>query len=95
MTAALLPLATRFPRPWPGEARPYAIRDVLEHEGCSAAALARAAGIQRRQIERWKVTGLTEAQADHLACRLGVHPSAIWPDWWSWSPSALDHPVTE
>ncbi len=70
------------PKGWPGELRPNGVRDTLEHQRCSAATLERRTGVHRWQIERWRQTGLTEAQADHLACRLGIHPSAIWPEWW-------------
>lgn len=25
--------------------------------------------------------GLSPFQADRLACRIGLHPSAVWPEW--------------
>jgi hypothetical protein len=44
-------------------------------------ALADRLGTSPRQIRRWRATGLTETQADRLACRLGQHPSQVWPSW--------------
>lgn len=44
--------------------------------------LARLVGVHVRQVQRWAVEGLTERYADLIACRLGVHASWIWHDWW-------------
>lgn len=39
--------------------------------------------IPRRRAECWIRHGLTSWDADMAAVRLGLHPSAIWPEWWS------------
>ncbi len=33
-------------------------------------------------VQNWRRRGLTEPQADWVACRLGYHPASIWPHWW-------------
>lgn len=39
-------------------------------------------GVRSVTIAAWRRNGLTETQADRVAChRLGVHPSHIWPEW--------------
>jgi hypothetical protein len=43
---------------------------------------AEALGVSVRTVHHWRVRGLNEQQADHIACRLGYHPSLIWPEWW-------------
>lgn len=50
--------------------------------GCSAALQAEVFGVCRRSIWRYFHTGLDEWKADRFACRIGVHPSLIWSDWW-------------
>ena len=32
-------------------------------------------------VDRWAEVGLSDYQADRSACRAGLNPSAIWPDW--------------
>jgi len=44
---------------------------------------ARSLGVDRRQVYRWRRYGLTAAQADELATRLGLHPANVWPSWWT------------
>jgi hypothetical protein len=40
-------------------------------------------GRTARCLEMWRANEamLSENQADMIAVRLGLHPSAIWPDW--------------
>jgi hypothetical protein len=45
--------------------------------------LARLVGAHRRQVYRWRDDGLSERLADRSACRVGLHPSNIWPEWLS------------
>jgi hypothetical protein len=33
------------------------------------------------EYDRLLAEGLSDKQADHWACRLGVHPAMVWPDW--------------
>ena len=37
--------------------------------------------VPRRQVYRWRGSGLTDRQADHLAIRCGLHPVLVWPGW--------------
>lgn len=50
--------------------------------GSSCKAEARLLDSNPRQIIRWRQYGVTWAQADVLAVRLGLHPAEVWPDWW-------------
>lgn len=49
-------------------------------------ALAELLGITARSVHRWSRAGLAEQWADRAACRLGIHPALIWPDYWRNSP---------
>lgn len=50
----------------------------------SPAEVARLLEVDRRQVYRWRHCGLTWAQADELAVRIGFHPSAVWgAAWWA------------
>ena len=62
----------RYPT-WGADHQPDAWTDM---------ALARVLGIGRRQIYRWRATGLAHYQADRVAANLGHHPANIWPDLW-------------
>lgn len=77
----------------------YPLEPLLEHLGPvetrrghgppmdgRACALAELLGITARSVHRWSRAGLREQWADRAACRLGVHPSLIWPDYWRNSP---------
>lgn len=44
--------------------------------------LARMLGVDRATLHRAARPGLTVRRADMWACRLGVHPACVWPDWW-------------
>ncbi len=39
-------------------------------------------GVHRRAVSRAREHGLTDRMADRWACRLGVHPGTVWPQWW-------------
>jgi hypothetical protein len=39
-------------------------------------------GVNVRHLARWKGRGITIDQADALACRAGLHPGEVWPEWW-------------
>lgn len=40
-----------------------------------------ALGIPERTWFRWRRFGVPDRSADLAACRLGQHPSVIWPGW--------------
>ena len=54
--------------------------DSIERTNLSE--LSRRSGYPLRTIVRWKTGGIPLYSADTLACRLGMHPSSIWPTWW-------------
>lgn len=35
----------------------------------------------RQSILRYATEGIPLLAADQMACRLGMHPSAVWPEW--------------
>jgi hypothetical protein len=70
-------------RPAAGEARPYALQDLLDVAGVTVAQLAWRTRQHDRQLHRWKTSGLTVDQAGLLAVRAGYHPAEVWPGWLS------------
>lgn len=62
----------------------FDVRRLEEAAGADGATeLARCLGISTRQVLRLRHSGLTEVDADRYACRLGLHPGTVWPEWWS------------
>jgi hypothetical protein len=62
-------------------------RPLLDWLGPAAAHTVNALGYDRTIIYRWAERGIPDIVADQIACRLGVHPSAIWGDlWWHTAP---------
>lgn len=45
--------------------------------------LAMALGVSKRHVLRAAKEGLTAEKADAWACKLGLHPSNVWPEWWT------------
>ncbi len=56
--------------------------DYYPHIGINAIA-AEVLDVSPSCVNRWRICGLSERTADHVACRLGFHPASIWPDWWN------------
>lgn len=56
------------------------------------AQLAAALRISVTHAKRLIALGLTDHQADRYACRIGYHPSVIWPDWWDIEPDVEEGP---
>ena len=93
----------------PGEPRPFSLNPVfdrLKPEGFDSepyvghrrsqrqvAVLALRFGVDRQSVYPWDLQGLSANAADAIAIRLGVHPSAIWPDWFSHAPDDEDMKV--
>jgi len=44
-----------------------------------------ATGRDRSTAWRWAERGITDIEADKVACAFGVHPAVIWGDWWWWT----------
>lgn len=82
MTALQRAKATR----WTTEERlPFAPLEravELRLEGGNLTDVAACLDVHRRQCERWRRAGVTWAQADVLAVRIGLHPAEVWHDWW-------------
>lgn len=38
-------------------------------------------GMDDTNVHRYLVAGLSDEQADRWACRVGIHPSLVWPAW--------------
>lgn len=53
-------------------------------------AIAEAAHINHRSVRVYREGGVPFLQADRIACRLGVHPGCIWPEYWTTAVEALD-----
>jgi len=43
--------------------------------------LAGVLGVNIRSLFRWAKDGVPERSADEMACRMGLHPLLVWPDW--------------
>lgn len=64
--------------------RPHSVAALAHELGidpADTARLARALGIGRRWIRRYRAVGLTDRQAEAWATRVGLHPLEVWPDW--------------
>ena len=46
-------------------------------------------GVNRREVLRWRHTGLDAYAADRAAIALDRHPAEIWPEWLDWSLEAV------
>jgi hypothetical protein len=44
--------------------------------------LARALGLDRAQVARWRNGGLPIDSADRVAVAAGCHPAEVWPEWY-------------
>lgn len=58
--------------------------------GTSDRSIATATRINHRSVAQYRVGGVPFLQADRIACRLGVHPANIWPEYWTTGMDALD-----
>jgi hypothetical protein len=57
--------------------------DPLKRQGRTYhSELAAVFGVPESTIESWlRYKRLTAKKADYAACRIGLHPLSIWPDW--------------
>ena len=52
------------------------------HDGFTTLRLARLTGVHPRNFHRWRrAGGIPIFTAGRVACRLGYHPSLVWPEW--------------
>ena len=42
----------------------------------------RVLGVSHTSVDHWIERGVRWDTADKMACRLGLHPGSIWPEWW-------------
>lgn len=59
----------------------YSLQALVEASGLSESALARRLGWSGQSLKKARANGLSEAQADRGACRLGLHPDQVWDHW--------------
>jgi hypothetical protein len=59
----------------------YPLEALTDASELSEAALVRQVGMSGSTLKRVRVEGLSEAQADRYACRLGLVPWMVWPNW--------------
>lgn len=57
------------------------LEQLMRPTGTTDAEVARRLGIDSTQLRRWRVSGVSDEQADRLATTLGLHPAIVWPDW--------------
>ena len=66
--------------------RPYALDRLLDAVGMSSGELGAHVFASGSTVRRVGAEGLTEEQADTWACRLGLHPALVWPEWFATAP---------
>jgi hypothetical protein len=79
----IFPFRPVFDLFWPNEL-PRKSNGVLPDYAISSIALR--LGVDRQYIHRWFHRGLDDMQADTIATMLGLHPCALWPDWFVHAP---------
>ncbi len=63
----------------------------------SPAFVAEVFDVSTRTLIRWKQNGLMFQSADRAAVAVGLHPSLVWPEWWSvpWADVELPQSVAD
>lgn len=69
---------------------PFARLEAYIRSEGSARAIGTACGMNHSSVTDYRVRGIPLLQADRVACRLGVHPANIWPEYWTAGIEALD-----
>lgn len=54
---------------------------LLSRFGGNTAALAKAAGVSRRTVQRWSEDGLPYLKADRMCVKVKECPPHVWLDW--------------
>jgi hypothetical protein len=57
------------------------LEPLIERYG-NVSVLARALGINRAQVARWRSDGLPLDAGDRVAVLVGKHPAEVWPEWY-------------
>ena len=87
---AFRPLEELIARRWPD---PNPIRQdcaTAMNVPAAAAWIADVIGVDRHVVLRYRGDGVTVYEADEIGIGLGIHPSCVWPDWWT-----ADDPVRQ
>lgn len=66
----------RYPRLFP-------LQPLLDAADVTAGQIGRLCKISGSRVAEAVSGGLTVWEADRLACRLGLHPGNVWPEWWT------------
>lgn len=57
------------------------LEPLVERYG-NVSVLARALGVDRAQVARWRSDGVPIESADRIAVAVGRHPAEVWPEWY-------------
>ena len=68
----------------------YPVQHLLDAANVTAAQAAHQLHVSYRQLQQLARFGLPEHLADRWACRLGLHPANVWPEWVDDGLTALD-----
>lgn len=68
----------------------WSLAPLLDATGLTRTYLAFHVGVSGETLKRAEHDGLTDAEADRWATRLGFHPITIWG--WNWVTAGLEHP---
>lgn len=69
----------------------WPVAPLLDQPDVTPARIRRTLGISGTDWQRLLDQGLTDAQADKAAIRLGLWPEHIWPTWHTVALTPLDH----
>lgn len=59
----------------------YDLNPLADMLGLSLSALASRFGLSGSTWKRYRDEGVSELVADRLACKAGLHPATVWPEW--------------
>ena len=83
LAALVVEPAQRSERARRGEQRPFLMAELEQAmRARSSGEAARRLRVSMSTMKRLRSTGLTVWQADVYACRAGLHPGLVWPEWW-------------
>lgn len=61
--------------------RRFSLQALVSASGLTEAALGRKVGLSGSTLKSARSRGLTESAADRYACRAGLMPWEVWPEW--------------
>lgn len=63
---------------------------AMQAQGRLPGTIATVLGVQVGTLAAWRKRGLSERQADRLACAAGLHPGEVWSDWFERGMDQVD-----